>query len=252
MPADALERFARSIEAAFYKKDVASFRAALAAEEAEAAGALGRATGIDDPDLLARLAELGIRPETLAALTLIPLIETAWADGVMHAKERDAVLRGAATSGIAPASASYRLLELWTIERPAREIAEIWREFIAAIAKSLSERERDCAALEGDRPRVGGRERGGRLPRCDPQRFGRRARRARCARCRVRRGRRQTFAITALRPIARAIGEATAAALRGSARARADRRRAAFRCTPKTAARAPRSTSRSRCCDTPK
>ncbi len=144
MPADALERFARSIEAAFYKKDVASFRVALAAEEAEAAGALGRATGIDDPDLLARLAELGIRPETLAALTLIPLIETAWADGVMHAKERDAVLRGAATSGIAPASASYRLLELWTIERPAREIAEIWREFIAAIAKSLSARERDA------------------------------------------------------------------------------------------------------------
>ena len=144
MAADALERFARSIEAAFYKKDVASFRAALAAEEVEAAGALGRATGIDDPDLLARLAELGIRPETLAALTLIPLIETAWADGVMHAKEREAVLRGAATSGIAPASASYRLLELWTIERPAHEIAEIWREFIAAIAKSLSVRERNA------------------------------------------------------------------------------------------------------------
>ncbi len=144
MPADALERFARSIEAAFYKRDVASFRSALAAEEAAAAGALGRATGIDDPDLLARLVELGIRPETLAALTLIPLIETAWADGVMHAKEREAVLRGAATSGIAPESASYRLLEIWTMERPAREIREIWCEFIAAIASSLNERERSA------------------------------------------------------------------------------------------------------------
>jgi hypothetical protein len=144
MPADALERFARAIESAFYKEDVASFRASLAAEEVEAAGALGRATGIDDPDLLARIAELGIRPETLAALTLIPLVETAWADEVMDAKEREAVLRGAASSGIAPASASYRLLELWTIERPAREIAAIWREFIAAIAKSLSARERSA------------------------------------------------------------------------------------------------------------
>jgi hypothetical protein len=142
MPADALERFARSIEAAFYKEDVASFRAALAAEEAAAVGALGRATGIDDPSLLTRLAELGIRPETLAALTLIPLIETAWADGVMHAKERDAVLRGASTCGIAPESASYRLLELWTIEQPARELLAAWREFIAAIAKSLSVKER--------------------------------------------------------------------------------------------------------------
>ena len=142
MPDDALERFARSIEAAFYKKDVDAYRAALAAEEVEAAGALGRATGIDDPDLLARLAELGIRPETLAALTLIPLIETAWADGVMHAKEREAILRGAATSGITPQSASYRLLELWTIEQPAGEITAVWKEFIAAIAKSLSARER--------------------------------------------------------------------------------------------------------------
>jgi hypothetical protein len=143
MPADdALERFARAIEAAFYKQDVVSFRSALAAEEAEAAGAIGRATGIDDPDLLARLAELGIRPETLAALTLVPLIETAWADGVMDAKERAAVLHGAATSGIAPESASYRLLEIWTMERPAPEITAIWREFIAAIAESLSERER--------------------------------------------------------------------------------------------------------------
>jgi hypothetical protein len=143
MGADALERFARSIESAFYKDDGASFRRALAAEEAAAAGALGRASGIDDPDLLARLAELGIRPETLAALTLIPLIETAWADGVMHAKEREAVLAGAAASGIVPESASYRLLELWTLERPAAEIAVIWREFIAAIAKSLTARERE-------------------------------------------------------------------------------------------------------------
>jgi hypothetical protein len=139
---DALERFALAIEASFYKKDVVSFGAALAAEEAEAAGALGRATGIDDPDLLARLAELGIRAETLAALTLIPLIETAWADGVMDAKERAAVLHGAATSGIAPDSASYHLLEIWTMERPAPEISAIWSEFIAAIAKSLDERER--------------------------------------------------------------------------------------------------------------
>jgi len=61
---------------------------------------------------------------------------------VMHAKEREAVLRGAASSGITPASASYRLLELWTIERPAPEIAAIWREFISAIASSLNDRER--------------------------------------------------------------------------------------------------------------
>lgn len=142
MGSDAFERFARSIESAFYGDDVASFRDALAAEEKAAAGALGRATGIDDARLLARLAELGIRPETLAALTLIPLIEAAWADGVMDAKERDAVLAGAATSGISPESASYRLLELWTIERPTPALVSAWRDFMGALAKELSERER--------------------------------------------------------------------------------------------------------------
>src|SRR4029450_14047936 len=108
----------------------------------------------------------------------MPLIETAWADGVMHAKERDAVLRGAATSGIAPASASYRLLERAAIERPAREIAEIWREFIAAIAKSLSARERDAL-----RSKVIGRawavaNAAGGVRRGTPTRFGRQQPRA--------------------------------------------------------------------------
>jgi hypothetical protein len=145
MGADALERFARSIEAAFYRDEVASYRDALAAEEAEAAGALGQATGIDDAKLLAHLAELGIRPETLAALTLIPLIEAAWADGVMDAKERDAVLAGAVTSGISVDSASYRLLEIWTLERPAPALVSAWRDFMGALVVALTERE--CANL---------------------------------------------------------------------------------------------------------
>ncbi len=142
MGADALEQFCRAIEAAFYGRDLAEFRDALAAEESAAAGALARATGIDDAALLARLAGLGIRPETLAALTLIPLVETAWADGVMDANERDAVLEGAERCGIAAGSASHRLLELWTAERPAVDLVGSWREFIAALCRSLEPHER--------------------------------------------------------------------------------------------------------------
>jgi hypothetical protein len=142
MPAGRPGAFARAIEAAFYKQG-----RRLVPRRARRGGGRGRRRARPRhrdrrPDLLARLAELGIRAETLAALTLIPLIETAWADGVMDAKERAAVLHGAATSGIAPDSASYRLLEIWTMERPAPEISAIWREFIAAIAESLDERER--------------------------------------------------------------------------------------------------------------
>ena len=112
------------------------------AEELAARSALAEATGVRDEGLLARLAELGIRPETLAALTLIPLVQVAWADGVMDNKERDAILEGAVSSGISRESASYGLLEIWTVEEPSAELTRAWRDFIAALAKELTDEER--------------------------------------------------------------------------------------------------------------
>ena len=142
MSSDPLSDRGKELEDAFFKQEAASFREALAAEESAAAGALARATGIDDEALLGRLAELGIRPETLAALTLIPLIETAWADGVMDSRERTAVLEGAESCGISAESASHRLLELWTLERPAPGLVSLWRQYLKAVAETLSAQER--------------------------------------------------------------------------------------------------------------
>jgi len=142
MAHDDLDSSRRALETAFYREGSDAFRESLAAEQVRARGALALATGISDEKLLTRLAELGIRPETLAALTLIPLIEAAWADGVLDDKEREAVLSGAASSGIAPGSASYGLLELWTLERPAPDLVALWREFIAALGRSLTDAER--------------------------------------------------------------------------------------------------------------
>ncbi|MEM7412620.1 MAG: hypothetical protein AAF430_20485 [Myxococcota bacterium] len=142
MSSNQLSDRGRQLDDAFFKQDAQGFRDALAADEAEAAGALARATGIDDEPLLARLAELGIRPETLAALTLIPLIETAWADGVMDSRERSAILDGAASCGIGSESASHRLLELWTQERPTPDLVLLWREFLKAVAETLNPQER--------------------------------------------------------------------------------------------------------------
>ena len=46
--------------------------------------------------LVARLVEIGIRSDTLAALCLIPLVEVAWADGRLDPPEREALLAAAA------------------------------------------------------------------------------------------------------------------------------------------------------------
>jgi hypothetical protein len=131
----------KSLEEAFFKKQHEEQLAKLRVkqEQVEAREALAAASGItDDVNLLDRLAALGIRAETLAALTLIPLVEVAWADGKMEARERDAILRGAESSGIEPGSASYGLLEIWTRDRPAPELMDSWKSYIGALAGELS------------------------------------------------------------------------------------------------------------------
>ena len=111
---------------------------ALRAEEIAERDRLAEATGIRDGQLLAELAGLGIRVDTLSALTLIPLIEVAWCDGVMDAAERQAVLAGAVSAGIEPGSTSYRLLEIWIAEAQAPDLIELWHDFTGALCKRLT------------------------------------------------------------------------------------------------------------------
>ena len=79
-----------------------------------------------------------MQADTLAALTLIPLVEVAWADGRMEDSERKAVLEGAEACGIEPTSPSAALLDAWLEERPDAELLEVWRRLIRAICESLS------------------------------------------------------------------------------------------------------------------
>jgi hypothetical protein len=95
------------------------------------------ATGIDDEELLGRVAGLGIRVETLAAFTLAPLLEVAWADGTMNAKESEAILRGAVSTGIEEGSLSHRLLEIWTGEQPPPDLFGLWAQFARALSQQL-------------------------------------------------------------------------------------------------------------------
>jgi len=142
--ADSFEGRRQALERAFYPASAASYRQQLRLREAEQAAvpALREASGIADEALLRRLAGLGIRADTLAALTMIPVVEVAWADGRMDARERDAILRGAESAGIEPGSPSHGLLRLWTEDRPAPALFAAWREFIAALGHELDAGER--------------------------------------------------------------------------------------------------------------
>jgi len=130
-----------TLEDAFYREDTETYRVQLKLREEEenALGDLATASGIGDEAVLRKLAGLGIRADTLAALTLIPLIEVAWADGKMDAEEREAALSGAESTGIPKESPSHGLLRIWIEEQPAPDLVDAWSEFISALCGEFSD-----------------------------------------------------------------------------------------------------------------
>lgn len=162
---DELEGRQTRLGDAFFTGDAEAHREhlQLAMEEKAAQAKIAEATGIHDPSVLGELAGLGIRVETLSALTLIPLIQVAWADGEMDERERAAVLEAAAVIGLETDSTSYRLLEIWTLEAPPPDLTNAWRAFVKALqgqlesgeakrlAKNLLGRAERVAKAAGDR-----------------------------------------------------------------------------------------------------
>lgn len=135
-----IEDRGRALEEAFFKKQHAAQLEKLRRkqEHEETRRALVEASGIDDADLIDRLVSMGIHAETLAALTLIPLVEVAWADGHVDERERKAILQGAESSKIEPGSPSHELLLIWTQDRPAPEMMTSWKDYIRALCAELS------------------------------------------------------------------------------------------------------------------
>lgn len=100
--------------------------------------ALSAASGITDNAVLEKLAALDIDSATLAALSLVPLVAMAWADGGIDDKERAAALAKATEVGLKKEDVSYQLFERWLARRPAPELLATWKEYIRALAATLN------------------------------------------------------------------------------------------------------------------
>lgn len=97
---------------------------------------------VDHDPFLERLIELGIGPETVLALTLIPLIAVAWADGTLDRRERDAIIKAAEKKGVPPETAGHQLLETWLSRRPEQELFESWKQVVRFIWETFTDKER--------------------------------------------------------------------------------------------------------------
>ena len=129
----------KALEEQFFTKQNEELRQQLRKSQEKQASreALARVAGDADAEVLDRLVELGIGPETWAALEIVPLVEVAWANAQVEAKERSAVLAAAEANGIEAGGPSYRLLEDWLTHRPDARLLGTWGEYIVGLCAGL-------------------------------------------------------------------------------------------------------------------
>lgn len=151
------KEFGQDLENEFFRREDQKLieRMRALADQRSAREALARATGIDDPAVLDELMRLEIRPEMVAALSVLPLVEVAWADGKLDLEERNAVLAHAQEDGIAPGSAERVLLEAWLAQRPERRLFDAWTRLVRGLTAKL-----DAAEAARFRTRLLDRARG--------------------------------------------------------------------------------------------
>jgi hypothetical protein len=136
-----LEDRGRALENQFYEKQDQEKLAAMKAKmEAQTTREeLRKASGMTDDAVLDKLVGLGLRANTIAALSLVPLIEVAWADGEIQDNERTAILQGAHGKGLEQGSDGYELLQTWLKKRPSEELLTAWEAYIKALAGQLND-----------------------------------------------------------------------------------------------------------------
>ena len=109
----------------------------------EIAAALREKLQIDNPDLLQRVRDQGVTPDSAPAFFLLPLVQVAWAEGNVSRREHDTVLRLAVGRGVEEGSAAYAQLERWLDARPDDALFDVSVEVLKYSYGVLPPKERD-------------------------------------------------------------------------------------------------------------
>jgi len=123
---DAFAERGRSLEEEyFHRKErevIDKMRVRAAGEEQRRR--LGENAGVADEEVLNDLQDLGYTPETVSLLHLVPLIQTAWAEGGVSEKERNLIVKAARSRGIDEGTPCDQQLNMWLSKRPSDEMFE--------------------------------------------------------------------------------------------------------------------------------
>ena len=136
---------ARSLEDAFFARENAKLLDEMRKKAAlqERRDALRQVIKGSDDALLDHLLALGVNAETVLAMSLLPLVRVAWADGAIDAKEREALVKAVEQRGVHPGSPGHDLLSSWLEHKPGVSIEAAWAKYIQGIWPSLASHERD-------------------------------------------------------------------------------------------------------------
>ncbi len=139
-----------ALEESFFKKENEALLRKLRDKKElhERAEALASAMAFDDEALAEQLVEVGFRAETWFAISLVPLVEVAWADREVASAERKAIVEAAVQDGIAAGSEARALLDSWLEKRPPAPLREAWRAYIAAVLPVLGDTSREILRQE--------------------------------------------------------------------------------------------------------
>ncbi len=94
-------------------------------------------SGIKDKDVLERLLNTGITASTLFALSYVPLVLMAWADGVMDPIERSAILKVLEEKGLDNKHPSYHLIVFWLQTPPSEKLFETWKAYVQSLKATM-------------------------------------------------------------------------------------------------------------------
>ncbi len=133
-PLEPLERAQE--ESYFHRQDqklIEQLREKMARQES--AEAIKAETGLTDDALIAKLAGLGVKKETIPVLHLVPLLQVAWADGEIQAGERELLLEAAETTGVT--GEARAALEGMLEKRPSNEYFDAALSFIHHMVAAL-------------------------------------------------------------------------------------------------------------------
>ncbi len=150
MPQDPFQTTRQNLEDLFFRKEdkklIENLRRLRRMEETRET--LARVSGIRNPAILKKLVDLKVRPETLVTLLLVPLVEIAWADGRVDAREKQAILSAVDQMPSVAGSLDHALLQEWLDQRPPPELLEAWLHYVQGLCQRLTPAEIDAMKEE--------------------------------------------------------------------------------------------------------